>query len=198
MAAEPTSLFTSGTGLPLPAFTTPTALPSHGPAPPRGLEDRHGPYFLSQSGLFLLISWNPPGREGGGAMKVFFWRFFTEANRLSWRNSACSVPYRTCPYPSAPGRSHQSSGLPGLQREIPSCASPVDGRLASPSGPPPLPREEAPWLPQPVSPLSKPILCTVLGPELGVDLGVNWPPSSVGARCDQVDEVCTHLCQIWS
>lgn len=120
VATEPTSLFTSVKGLPLRAFTAPTPHPSQVSAPPGGRETGMGPvFYLRASGLFLLISHNPPGKEGEGSEGVLL--AILHRGRLAVMEELCSVPCRTCPCPcpSAPGRSRQSNGL-GRQREIPS------------------------------------------------------------------------------
>lgn len=87
MAAEPTSLFTSVKGLPLPAFTAPLPLsPLH---LRRGHETGIGPVFYLRSSIFLLISQNPPGREGGGRQRRSS-SDSSKADWLSWKNSVVS------------------------------------------------------------------------------------------------------------
>lgn len=149
MAAEPTSLFTSGTGLPLPAFTTPTALPPHGPAPPRGLEDRHGPHFLSQSSLFLLISCNPPGREGEGGNEGVLLESLHRSPSAILEEHCVQCPLQDLPLPQRPrkvaseqrsSRATEGNSLVGFARGWQACltvgptsTSQGGGSLATPA-----------------------------------------------------------------
>lgn len=88
-------------------------LPSGPYIPPRGLENRHGPHFLSQSSLSLSHR-TLQGGKGGQR------RHSSGDSSQRWKNSVVFPAGGTCPCPSAPGRSNQSNGLLGRQREIPS------------------------------------------------------------------------------
>lgn len=193
MATETTSLFTSVKGLPLPTSQPPLPITLWFLHLQEDMRQAWAPFSISELPFSLYLT--EPFREGewGRAAKAFFWRFFAEVDWLLWKNSVVFVA-GPAPAPVSQGDPIRAMVLWGDERTFTLRLSQwTSGMLHLQAhfnfSQRRLP--DSPSLPNPLSKLAFLALHQALS--LGVDLYVNCPLPSVGAQCDQADEVCMHL-----
>lgn len=143
---------------------SPSPSPSGPCTPPGRLENRHGPLYSISEQPFSPISQNPPGRVGEGSEGVLL--VILHLGRLAVMEEFCPCPKEI---PSEQWSSGETGKFPLHVSQWMKCGPHLQAHLHFPG------RRPTGSLSLFMHLANFPVSCTVLGPELGVDLDVNCP-----------------------